>query len=1208
MSSNWTAGQLDAITAKNTSVIVSAAAGSGKTSVLVERLLRILSDRENKTPADRIIVVTFTNDAAAQMKQRLAEAISKQLELDPSDEWLAHQQSLIPSAKISTIHSFCFDMIRENIRSLDVSAGFRILDDTEEKLIISKALANVFESFYEKSPEFMNRLSDLTGGASRSDYKLEEAVLELNRFLCSTPFPEKWLENYSQKYNAPFDTYNDPLAKAYEEMFIRTLKRLSKQASYALELASEAGGGACELILSNEADMLLKAAERAENTSLSWNERFVLPPVIWQTCRYPKTEKDSYEASLVDMAKDIRQKYKDKYKEMSDKYRFSQEDINADYKINGEIISGLARIITELNKEITRLKTEKNGLGFSDAEQLAVKLLSVRTEKGIEPSPLAKELSEYYKVIMIDEFQDANDTQNLIFRLLSHNGTAESNGDNLFEVGDVKQSIYRFRLANPKIFTDALEAAEPYTKDYTGKNAYVLLNKNFRSSSDVVEFVNDAFSCLMSKRNGGTDYTSAERLELGAEYPEADRATEFIFANELENNAEQPSAAPVDGDDEEDSSDELTVAEINAEAYAAAEKIKSMLGKVTVTEKGVQRPCECRDFCILLRDRARGQLYADALAAQGIKAYCEETAGYLGSREISVLINLLTVIDNPMKDIPLVSVLMSPMFMLTADEAAELRMISKDPYDRIYKSVTAVLDEADPAPFSARDKLERFMKIYKKLRICAASQSLERLIRTIYDSTDFLASVQAYADGEQKKANLRLLLEYAKSYEQNSEGGLSGFLRYLNDISEKGGDFVRASVVSPAANIVSIKTIHKSKGLEYPFVFLCGSSKLFNLTDTYASMQVNLDYGAGFKIQNRETLQSYSSFPQYVIGCINRSETVSEEMRLLYVALTRAREKLFITIPQDEKAAKRIATVCTNLVTCGGITEDITAEARSMQDWLLQVLLTHQSGKNISGGFAVPERSSSCRIIISNSGAEDSDKNADSDETKPQPQKDRVEKLLEDFRFIYDDKLSSTAAKLTITEIAKNDREDIFLRRPDFSADHSKLTAAEIGTAMHTFMQYADYTEAEKDVKAQAQSLADRGLLSEKECSSLDIKRLEAFFRSGLYERMKKSPEICREQKFLIEISELSLDDELGKEYNNTNGMLQGIADCFFAEEDGIILLDYKTDRVSSENTLTERYYRQLYLYSIALEKIFGRRVKEAYLYSFALDKEIRVL
>lgn len=1204
MSSNWTAGQLDAITAKNTSVIVSAAAGSGKTSVLVERLLRILSDRENKTPADRIIVVTFTNDAAAQMKQRLAEAISKQLELDPSDEWLAHQQSLIPSAKISTIHSFCFDMIRENIRSLDVSAGFRILDDTEEKLIVSKALANVFESFYEKSPEFMNRLSDLTGGASRSDYKLEEAVLELHRFLSSTPFPDKWLEKYSKKYNAPFCPENDSLAEAYGEMFVRTLKRLSQQASYALELVTEAGGGKCELILSSEAEMLINAAERAENISLSWDERFVLPPADWQTCRYPKVEKGSTEAVLVDMAKDIRQKYKDKYKELAEKYRFSEEDINADYKINGEIISGLSQIITELNKEIARLKTEKNGLGFSDAEQLAVKLLSVRTEKGIEPSPLAKELSEYYKVIMIDEFQDANDTQNLIFRLLSHNGTAESNGDNLFEVGDVKQSIYRFRLANPKIFTDALEAAEPYSKGYTGKNSYVLLNKNFRSSSDVVEFVNDTFACLMSKRNGGTDYTSDERLELGAEYPEADRATEFIFANELESESEQTASV----DDGEDPSDEISLAEINAEAYAAAEKIKSMLGKVTVTEKGVQRPCECRDFCILLRDRARGQLYADALAAQGIKAYCEETAGYLGSREISVLINLLTVIDNPMKDIPLVSVLMSPMFMLTADEAAELRIISKDPYDRIYKSVTAALDEVDPVPFSAREKLERFMKIYKKLRVCAASQSLERLIRTIYDSTDFLASVQAYADGEQKKANLRLLLEYAKSYEQNSDGGLSGFLRYLNDISEKGGDFVRASVVSPAANIVSIKTIHKSKGLEYPFVFLCGSSKLFNLTDTYASMQVNLDHGAGFKIQKRKTLQSYFSFPQYVIGSINRSETVSEEMRLLYVALTRAKEKLFITIPRDEKTDSRITNICTNLVTYGGITEDMTAEARSMQDWLLQVLLTHPAGKSLQNDFDLPERETACRIKISSSENTDWEKKTDSDEKMPLPDKESAEKLLEDFRFNYDNKLSSTAAKLTITEIAKNSREDIFLRRPDFSADHSKLTAAEIGTAMHTFMQYADYSEAEKDVLAQARSLTDRGLLSEKECESLNFESLKAFFRSGLYERMKKSPEICREQKFLIEISELSLDDELGKEYNNTNGMLQGIADCFFDEDDGIILLDYKTDRVSSENTLTERYYRQLYLYSIALEKIFGRRVKEAYLYSFALDKEIRAL
>ena len=304
-----------------------------------------------------------------------------------------------------------------------------------------------------------------------------------------------------------------------------------------------------------------------------------------------------------------------------------------------------------------------------------------------------------------------------------------------------------------------------------------------------------------------------------------------------------------------------------------------MLGIEKVFDKGEMRPCEPRDFCVLLRDRARGQLYSDELNAMGIKAVCEETVSYLQSREISVLLNLLKVIDDPMQDIPLVSVLMSPMFMLDADEMAELRLLSENRDEKLYKAVLKAVGEE--SNYSAKAKLERFCKIFRSLRICAASQSLERLIVTVYDSTDFLSSMSVYSDGEQKKANLRLLLEYAKSYEQNSSGGLSGFIRYLNDVSENGGDFVRASVVSPADNAVSVKTIHKSKGLEYPFVFLCGTSRKFNLTDCTNRMQIQLDLGIGFKIQNLETGQLYDSFPRYAISFVNRRESIIEEIRLL---------------------------------------------------------------------------------------------------------------------------------------------------------------------------------------------------------------------------------------------------------------------------------------------------------------------------------------
>lgn len=1188
----WTPEQQDAIDARNTSVIVSAAAGSGKTAVLVERLLRILSDTENKVPADRLIVVTFTNDAAAQMKQRLSEAISAKLESDPDNSWLSHQQSLIPAAKISTIHSFCFDMIRENVQTLGVSAGFRILDDTEEQLVTAKALDNVFERFYSEKPELTDFLANAANGVSRSDDRLEKNILSLYDFLKSMPFPQKWMDKARDMYAGEFDADN-VLGKIYADMVSGKLSTISARMKYASELAGKAGDEARMALFCDEHALISGIEKTVHDTHKPWNERFNIQNIAWENLtRYrTKTKKDTPERVLAETAAGIRAKCKDDMAKLASAAAFTEEEIKSDFDKNRRLISGMAEILAALEEETAALKAEKNALSFSDAEHFAVKLLCDEKDGCIVPSPLAKELSDFYKVIMIDEFQDANDTQNLIFRMLSHNGSADKNGDDLFTVGDVKQSIYRFRQANPNIFISCLKAADEYTKDYTGKNAAVFLNKNFRSSSDVVDFVNVVFGYLMSEQVGGIDYTDKERLALGAKYPDADRSTEFIIAAEVQSD---------NADDDSDVDGEESVADINAEAYAAAKKIRSMLGSATVTEKDVTRPCRCSDFCILLRDRKRSQLYIDALAQFGIKSTGEETMAYLDSREISVLVNLLRVVDNPMLDIPLVSVLMSPMFLLTDEETAQLRLLSKEKGSHIYNAVLAA--QNDDTIYPAKEKLARFCEVYGKLRICAASQSLERLIRTIYDSTGFLASVQVYADGEQKKANLRLLLEYAKSYEQNSDGGLSGFIRYLDDISARGKDFVRASVNSAADDVVSIKTIHKSKGLEYPFVFLCGTSKQFNMSDTRDPMQIHNDLGLGFKIHDRDTMTEYTSFPQYVISQVNARETKSEEMRLLYVALTRAKEQLFITLPEStlDKALSKAATALNN----SGIDP---SDASNMQEWLLSVLLTHDKGRMLLPDMDLPQLDCPCRIKITRSSEISAEPLSAAEENTPQPDDDTVNKMLARLNYRYDTDLSQKAAKLTITEIAKSEQGDIFLRRPDFSGDYRRLTAAEVGTATHTFMQYADFAAAEADVHAQADKLTDMGILSEAEAKALNYGSLESFFRSPLYARMKKSGEIRREQKFLIEISELSLDDELGKEYNNTNGMLQGIADCMFAEGDGFILLDYKTDRVTGEKVLIDRYYRQLYLYSIALEKIFGRKISEGYIYSFCLNKEIRL-
>lgn len=1199
--SNWTNEQLEAITARDTGIIVSAAAGSGKTSVLVERLLGILSDTENKIPADRIVVVTFTNDAAAQMKQRLSAALSEAIEKDPDNLWLCCQQALLQTAKISTIHSFCFDLIRENIQSLDVSAGFRILDDTEEKLLIRKAAENTFEKLYGEDQDRINKLADFFSGSVREDGELEEAMLKIYDFLMSIPFYEDWLNAGTEYYFSGFKPEGDPLAVAYSELTKKAYRKILSRAEYAQSLFEEAFGRPSNA-LSNDVDGFSEILSEIENCGV-WGKENILGSFEFTRFDFPRKGKNEPEDEFADLQKEKIKKIRDDYKKEFSKLEkniFTAEEISEDYKKHAEILSGLSEIISVFAEELKKLKIAKNALGFSDAEQLAIKLLAEKNDSGeIVKTRLAKELSDYYSMIMIDEFQDANNNQDLIFKLLSKGGTARKGGRNLFVVGDVKQSIYRFRLANPRLFIDVLERSETYTgESFSGSFAAILLNRNFRSSGDVIGFVNYVFGLLMSKENGEIDYTDEEALVQGLEYPEGDRTTEIII---VPDNVES-SGSGVNDDEERDASQ-------NCEARAAARKIKSMLGVKTVLDKGALRPCEPRDFCILLRNNKSADIYVREFERAGIKAYAEEPAGYLRSREISVLTALLAVVDNPMQDIPLVTVLMSPMFMLNAEDMAVLAEERQDGREKYFSVIRRTVGGETSVESGSvlRGKLERFMKTLEKLRYCAASQRIERFIRTIYDSTDFLSAVQVYKDGGRKRANLRLLLEVAESYEKNSGGGLSGFVRYVDNIIKLGGDFRRASTVSPADNVVSVKTMHKSKGLEYPFVFICGTSVKFNTDDLKRRIQINSELGIGFKIQDRESLKLYSSFPQYTIKEINKANAQSEEMRLLYVALTRAREQLFITVPDNEKIRKRIEKVRSEIVGANGVTAETVSSAQSMLDWITAAMLVHPSGGWFRDGEALPLVDNTAKVRVCNSDTEAVETEEEAVFEKAMPDEDMLKKLDGMFSYRYEDSLTQKAAKITVTEIAKNSGDKLFLRRPDFALEQGGLTAAERGTAMHTFMQYADYFAAEQDVPAEAARLAERGLLSPEERDSLNIEQLSMFFKSELYGRMKKSGKIRREQKFLVKKCDAALDDERLMEYNS-NSMLQGIADCMFEEDGEIVLIDYKTDRVGSEKALVSRYDLQIKLYAAALGRIFGMRVKAAYLYSFSLNKAVKAL
>lgn len=1194
--SSWTKEQLDAINARGTGIIVSAAAGSGKTSVLVERLIRILSDTENRISADRLVVVTFTNDAAAQMKQRLSDALSEKIASEPDNVWLCRQQALLQTAKISTIHSFCFDMIRENIQSLDVSAGFRILDDAEESMLMRNAAGEAFEKFYADKPEIMEKLCGFFSGSARGDTELEKTVLDIYGFLVSVPFYRDKTRKWTEYYSAGFDPENDPMAKIYIKHIEKKYDGFIKRAKYLNELFSDIAGRT-SAALESDAELFMSLKEQLCK-DLPWDERVILPEISFKRMDSVRGLEEN-EKAVQDSIMKQRNKYKDEMKKLSAGI-FSAGDINDDYLKHADMLECLFSLIECFEEELRALKNEKNALSFSDAEQLAVSLLAVKDDDGnIVKTPLAKELSDYYEMIMIDEFQDANDNQDLIFKMLSKNGTAEKGGTDLFTVGDVKQSIYRFRLANPKLFMKALDISEKYTgDDFKGTNASVFLNKNFRSSKEVIGFVNYIFGSLMSRETGDVDYNSDEALVQGMEYHDGERDTEIIIAPDDTDDTENNS------DEDEDGAEENLYAD--SEAKAAALKIASMIGKRTVSDKGTERVCEPRDFCILMRSGKKADVYVKALAGLGIKAHAEEPEGYLRSREISVLLSMLAVIDNPMQDIPLATVLMSPMFMLDAEDMALLASVKKED-EKYFSAIKNVLSgeteiSEDQILFS---KLGRFMEMFVKLRYCAASQKLDRFIRTIYDSTDFLSSVQTYKDGNIKRANLRLLLDVAESYEKNSGGGISGFVRYTDNLVRRGGDLRRASVVSANDNAVSIKTIHRSKGLEYPFVFLCGTSTGFNTSDLKKRIQISSEFGIGFKIQDREKLRLYDSFPRYVIAEINRADAVSEEMRLLYVALTRAKEQLFITIPDSPKVRKKIDSVRMKIAMSDGELSDAAREAGSMLDWISAAMLVHKDGEWFRDGVSLPVKENGITVRTNNITAENiSPQEENSGTAAPDPAK--IHMLEEMFAYSYDSEKTSQPAKITVTEIAKSETGDkLFLRRPEFAAEKGGLTAAEKGTAMHTFMQYADYPAAEKDILSEAERLAENGMLTQEEKNSLNIPQLEAFFQSELYARMKNSDKIRREQKFLVKKSDAGLDDYRLMEYNK-DSMLQGIADCMFEENGEIVLVDYKTDRVTSPSVLVSRYDLQIKLYGAALGRIFGKRVKEAYLYSFSLGMAVK--
>jgi len=1205
----WTEQQQAAINARDSSIIVSAAAGSGKTAVLTERLVQLLADPDSGVAADRIVVVTFTNDAASELKKRLDMKLRNLINEDPSDLHLLRQQMLLQSAKISTINSFCFELLRDNITDQGITSGFTVLDEADEAVLKAKSMDELLNEYSRDHFEDISLLYDKF--CFRDEKRLCEVIRLADSFLSSVSMRDRWLASVAEEYSKGFE------ASVYQKALSRSIIKRLRRASEILE-------GNISLVekifpdltgVKAAASTLQQARDNADTLCdiLAHFERNGRPPAGLPDRKELFGRRVSVHKTVV-CDRELLEIYGERRKKAVDEVIAAldmSEAAQADYEETGEFITVLTGMIRRYQEIVWQHKTEKNAISFDDGERLVLELLADVSEDGyIIQSEAAKAAADYYSIIMIDEYQDSNNKQDLIFKLLSKNYRNDENGEpvygtNVFLVGDVKQSIYGFRLANPRNFTSTLRRSVPYTPEGREQNKAILLNKNFRSSPEVISSVNYLFSQIMTEPCGGVDYTADEYLYYGAErYGEGDssRKTCISFITETE--------------------DDVTVSG-NTEAACTAERIAKMIhaGTEVIEEGSIRRPCRPSDFCILVRGNEPTKLYAMELEARGISARGSEEKGYLTSREISVLLDLLRVISNPLLDIPLAAVMMSPMYAFDLGELAYIRTFDTS------SPLFTVLNEAADGSFEGFDdmflqqRIRELLDSLESFRLSSVTMTVGGLISYIYDTTDFISVMQLYSDGERKRANLRALVEYARNYEASTEfegfGGLSGFIRHIDSILETGSG-TSGKTPAPSGDYVSVQTLHSSKGLEYPFVFIAETSKKFRF-DSYPAMFSD-DGRAGFILSDKKLRKRYSTFQRGILCDEKRSEARSEELRLLYVGLTRARQQLFIDLKWNDSVKNSLKDMIEHCAISRGDITSVSENAICYADWIWASLLRNSCFGAVcdmleadTGAFGLPgpvyEEDLFSFEICGITGEQAIV--ASAEEKTALPDENICRELIELINDDYDMTMSELPAKLSVTQLTKkaaeNEEFDMTLQRPAFMSETGRLTGTEKGTAVHTFFQYCDFDAARNDIVSEKERMIGRGYLTERQADVISPVTVSRFFESELYRRMTAAGKVWREKKIMAAASELSIDIPAAEQFRTSDAMVKGIIDLLFEEPDGIVIADYKTDTGVSARILRERYRNQMLLYRSVVELTMHRKVKELLIYSFSLGKTISI-
>lgn len=1273
MGMKFTPEQQRVIELHNSNILVSAAAGSGKTAVLVERIIRMICDGEHPADIDRLLIVTFTNAAAAEMRERIAAGITARLETDPGNEHIQKQSALLHNAQITTIDSFSLFLIRNHFNEIGLDPDFRVADEGEIKLLQQEVLAQLLEDAYAgqfvpEAPEQFHVCVEYFCPGGRESV-LEQHILNLSRYAGSFPWPAEWLEERKNDYAA-----GDMEALVCSDYGQYLTERVNRTVEGCLEKLREVKR-LCELpdgpyMYGELTEAEIEQLERLTSCKDLEEQAAKIPAVIF--ARLPSKKDDSVDPAKRELAKAIRNSVKDTLSDLSESYFKTPLELAVEQgKACREPLRMLLDLVLEFDRRLLAAKQERHLIDFSDMEHYALQILLKRekveesdgtgtdrteTKYRIVPSDVAMEYRQYFQEILIDEYQDSNLVQEYLLSAISGE---EEGRYNRFMVGDVKQSIYKFRLARPELF---LEKYDTYQE--TGDLCRIDLAKNFRSRIQVVDAVNGVFSRIMSREIGGSAYDDKAALYPGAVYPaQEDPAygSELLLIRKPEKGEREESGI---GEQHAEGAGVLVDYDNvrQLEALAIAARIKQLKGSLQVMEKstGELRPVRYSDMVILLRTTSGwDEEFKKILEQQGIPVYITSKTGYFGALEVQELLQFLRVLDNPRQDIPLFGVMQSVFGGFTQEEIAQIRsggeghsrkrMTLYEALKEVAQSGRTVEEgEEISAGESAGEeaelsqKADTFLQRIGHYRDLTPFTSIRDLLQRILDDYDYLNYVTALPAGSKRRANVEMLLTKASAFEKTSYFGLFHFIRYMEQLEKYDVDYGEADTLDENADVVRIMSIHKSKGLEFPVVFVSGLSKRFNMQDANQSLIVDMDLGVAVDYVDSVRRIKNKTLRRAVLSAKMKEDNLAEELRVLYVALTRAREKLILTAVLDKADEKWELAQMTGQ-------ERLTyldfCEAGSYMDFLLPILpqtgiavktlrTEDLAAEELGEQLRMGDRREQLRLIACGETPLTGD---------PEENERKLMHLRERFAYQYPhpglQKLytKTTVSELKIAAMAEKDEaafhtfeeKEVVPYIPGFRREQEKVSGAVRGNAFHRVMELLDFMyvfvesglfekcpgdyetyrkrlDAER-LKNRLEEFLQRETISlrltEEYAKAVSLPKILNFLEQELAYRMWRAQEqglLYREQPFVLGIDAKRLDPDLPE---GEKVLIQGIIDVFFIEDGEIVLLDYKTDVIDSLEALWNRYNVQIQYYEEALTKLMQMPVKERILYSFYLEK-----